>query len=107
MKRNSFIVAAIALVALVLPLAAPAQTTVSEDFTGTSTTNPWYFFNGACLTAGGAVGVEPLGNSSGQMPGCTAIGVGGAGPTYYNQALVGGYNGVAGNTQTLPDPKGH
>jgi type IV pilus assembly protein PilY1 len=107
MKRNSFIVAAIALLVLVLPLAAPAQTTVSEDFTGTSTTNPWYFFNGACLTAGSAVGVEPLGNSTGQMPGCTAIGVGGAGPTYYNQVLVGGYNGVAGNTQTLPDPKGH
>ncbi|HXZ59647.1 MAG TPA: PilC/PilY family type IV pilus protein [Steroidobacteraceae bacterium] len=106
--RNSFIVvAAAALAALVLPLAAPAQTTVSEDFTGTSTTNSWYFFNGACLTAGSAVGVEPSTSSAGQMPGCTAIGVGGAGPTYYNQPLVGGYNGVAGNGQTLPDPRGH
>ena len=107
MKRNRFIIAATALAALLLPLAAPAQTTVSEDFTGASTTNSWYFFNGACLTAGSAVGVEPSGNSTGQMPGCTAIGQGGSGPTYYNQPLVGGYNGVAGNSQTLPDPPGH
>ena len=107
MKRNRFIIAATALAALLLPLAAPAQTTVSEDFTGTSTTNSWYFFNGACLTAGSAVGVEPSGASGGRMPGCTAIGQGGSGPTYYNQPLVGGYNGVAGNSQTLPDPQGH
>jgi type IV pilus assembly protein PilY1 len=107
MNRNSFMVAAAALAALVLPLAAPAQTTVSEDFTGTTTTNSWYFFNGACLTAGTAVGVEPAAGSGGKMPGCTAIGVGGAGPTYYNENLVGGYNGLAGNSQTLPDPQGH
>ena len=69
MKLNSFIVAAAALVALVLPLAAPAQTTVSEDFTGTKTTNPWYFFNGACLTAGSSVGVEPSSSGGGQIPG--------------------------------------
>ena len=25
---------------------------VSEDFTGTSTNAQWFFFNGACLTAG-------------------------------------------------------
>jgi len=107
MNRNSFIVALAAVAALVLPLAAPAQTTVSEDFTGASTTNSWYFFNGACLTAGTAVGAEPSGTSGGQMPGCVAIGVGGSGPLYYNEALVGGYNGVAGNSQTLKDPAGH
>jgi type IV pilus assembly protein PilY1 len=107
MNRNSFIVAAAAIAALVLPLAAPAQTTVSEDFTGTTTSNSWYFFNGACLTAGSAVGVEPSGTSGGQLPGCTAIGIGGAGPLYYNENLVGGYNGASGSTQTLPDPTGH
>ena len=106
MNRNSFIVVLAAVAAVVLPLAAPAQT-VSEDFTGTSTTNSWYFFNGACLTAGTAVGVEPSGASGGQMPGCVAIGQGGAGPLYYNEPLVGGYNGVAGSTQTLKDPAGH
>ncbi|MGO9802853.1 MAG: hypothetical protein ACLPTL_05370, partial [Steroidobacteraceae bacterium] len=107
MNRNTFIIALAAVAALSLPLAAGAQTTVSEDFTSTSTTNSWWFFNGACLTAGSAVGAEPSGAGPGQMPGCAAIGVGGAGPLYYNEPLVGGYNGVAGNSQTLPDPVGH
>ncbi|HEX4387226.1 MAG TPA: PilC/PilY family type IV pilus protein [Steroidobacteraceae bacterium] len=95
----------VALVALAVPFGAQAQTTggsVADDFTGTSTSNPWYFFNGACLTAGTSTGVEPTTSSSGQVPGCTTIGT-----TYYNQPLVGGQNGVAGNTQTLPDPNGH
>jgi type IV pilus assembly protein PilY1 len=107
MNRNILLVVLAAVAALTLPLAAPAQTIVSEDFTTGSTTNSWYFFNGACLTAGTAVGVEPSGSSGGQMPGCTAIGKGGGGPLYYNENLVGGYNGVAGSTQTLPDPSGH
>ena len=93
-----------ALTALAAPFGAQAQTTggsVADDFTGTSTSNPWYFFNGACLTASTLNGVEPTTSSSGQVPGCTTIGT-----TYYNQPLVGGQNGVAGNTQTLPDPSG-
>src|SRR5579859_1399393 len=106
MNRRILLVLAAA-AALSLPFAAQAQTIVSEDFTGASTTNSWYFFNGACLTAGTAVGVEPSGNSAGQMPGCKAIGKGGGGPLYYNENLVGGYNGVAGSAQTLPDPVGH
>ncbi|HXY97497.1 MAG TPA: PilC/PilY family type IV pilus protein [Steroidobacteraceae bacterium] len=107
MNRNSLLVALASVAALVLPLAAPAQTTVTEDFTGTSTTNSWYFLNGACLTAGTAVGVEPSAGSAGQMPGCVAIATGGSGPIYYNEPLVGGWNGVAGNSQTLKDPTGH
>jgi type IV pilus assembly protein PilY1 len=107
MNRNRFIAAVIALAALMLPFAASAQTTVSEDFTGTSTTNSWYFFNGACLTAGAAAGSEPAGGAGGQMPGCTAIGIGGSGSLYYNENLVGGYNGATGTSQTLPDPVGH
>ena len=59
MNRNSFTAVLGALVALVLPLAAQAQSSVAEDFTKASTTNSWYFFNGACLTAGSATGVEP------------------------------------------------
>jgi type IV pilus assembly protein PilY1 len=101
MNRSRFITAVIALAALMLPLAASAQTTVSEDFTGTSTTNSWYFFNGACLTAGSAAGVEPSTSGGGHLPGCSA-------DSYYTQTLVGGYNGVAGNTTAqLPDPAGH
>ena len=99
-----------ALLALAAPLAAPAQTPVSEDFTSTTTSNPWYFFNGACLTAGTATGVEPTPTSMGQMPGCSTIAA-----SYYNKTageiLVGGWNGVAWNgsgpnTSTLPDPNG-
>lgn len=79
---------------------AIAQTTFSEDFTGTATTNAWYYSKGACLTASTATATT----SPGQPPGCTAI------ASYYsnnsNEVLVGGQNGVTGTTQTLPDPSG-
>jgi len=71
-NRNSFITVLAAL-ALGAPLSVEAQAGISEDFTGASTTNSWYFFNGACLTAGSAAGVEPIGGSAGLMPGCTSI----------------------------------
>src|SRR5215470_10153608 len=96
-SRATFVVTAI--VALAAPLAARAQTTVSEDFSGTSTNNSWWYFNGACLTAADqtAKGSEPTGNKGGQLPGCVAIGQGGNGPLYYNEPLVGGVNGVGTN----------
>ena len=72
------------------------QSTVSEDFTGANTTNSWYFFRGACLTASTA----SVGTSPGQLPGCLAVK-----SAYYNgENLVGGQNGVSGSSQTLPDP---
>ncbi len=76
---------------------------VTEFFTGTTTTNSWYFYNGACLTASSA---SP-GANPGQIPGCTAIK-----SSYYAttsdgaQSLVGGQNGVTGTADTLPDPTG-
>ena len=78
-------------------IAARANVNVEEDFTGTTTQNPWYFFNGACLTASTASTTAAPG--PGTPPGCTA-------DTYYNENLVGGYNGTSGTTQTLPDPVG-
>ena len=67
---------------------------VQEDFTGATTTNPWYFYNGACLTASSASATT----NPGSPPGCTK-------DTYYgSEPLVGGYNGVAGGATTLPDP---
>jgi len=57
-NRNSFITVLAALVALGVPLTVQAQAGISEDFTGASTTNSWYFFNGACLTAGTSAGLE-------------------------------------------------
>jgi type IV pilus assembly protein PilY1 len=73
-----------------------AQTTFKEDFTSAVTTNPWYFFNSACLTASSA----SIGASPGQLPGCLAV----KSTYYFGENLVGGTNGASGNTQTLPDP---
>src|SRR5881398_2095881 len=103
MNRNTFgtfrtVFAALA--ALSAPLAAHGQTLISEDFTGSTTSNPWSFFADACLTASSAAGVQPSGSGNGQLPGCVAI------QSTYNENLVGGQNGVAGSTQTLPDPNG-
>jgi type IV pilus assembly protein PilY1 len=86
------------LVGLGSPLASLAQSSVSEDFTGTGTSNSWYFFNGACLTAGpsSSVAVSP-----GQITSCLSIK-----SSYYNENLVGGANGVSGNSMQLPDPAG-
>jgi type IV pilus assembly protein PilY1 len=73
-----------------------AQTVYSEDFTGATTNNSWYFINGACLTASSA----SVGASPGQLPGCLAV----KSAYYFGENLVGGKNGVSGSTQTLPDP---
>jgi type IV pilus assembly protein PilY1 len=73
-----------------LPLAVQAQTTYTENFTGVATNNPWYFINGACLTAGAASGTT----SPGQIPACVGL------PYYPSKGdniLVGG------NTGKLPD----
>jgi type IV pilus assembly protein PilY1 len=95
-NRRSSIAVVAAIVAVAAPFALQAQSAVSEDFTSASTANSWYFFNGACLTAGSATGAEPTGGSGGQMPGCTTIK-----SSYYNETLVGGFNG------TFPDPVGN
>src|SRR5205807_3239656 len=101
MNSRSSIARLAALLVIAAPLVAPAQTPVSEDFTGTTTANPWYFFADACLTASAAAGVQPAGaGNNGQIPGCVAI------QSAYNENLVGGQNGVAGAAQTLPDPNG-
>ncbi|MGA7822575.1 MAG: hypothetical protein WCA14_00135, partial [Steroidobacteraceae bacterium] len=109
---NTKFTAAGVLLALALAAAsvAPAQTIVSEDFTRGSTSNSWYYFNGACLTASTAAGVQPTGSTQGQVPGCLTS----SAQAYYNstgspatphtETQVGGYNGAAGNAQTLPDP---
>jgi type IV pilus assembly protein PilY1 len=86
-----------------------AQITYSEDFTGASTANSWYYFNGACLTAGTAT----AGANPGAIPGCTSVL-----STYYSQnhpqsntsdpTLVGGYLGFLGSASSpaTPDPVG-
>lgn len=96
MFRNRALTLLLAVCALAFCGRSFAQTTsanVQEDFTGSSTNNPWYFYNGACLTASTASAT----NNPGTPPGCTA-------DSYYGEHLVGGYNGVAGGAVTLPDP---
>jgi len=77
-----------------------AQALFSEDFTGTTTANPWYFFNGACLTASS---LNPGANPSQNLPGCTSAAVKSA--YYPGENQVGGTNGAAGTAETLPDPQ--
>jgi type IV pilus assembly protein PilY1 len=103
MKPRISVAAMAAVLAAALSNAASAQTIFTEDFTGARTNNSWYFFGGACLTAGSTSNAV----SPGQLPSCISIA-----NSYYAQqrdndkALVGGVNGVAGNAQTLPDPSG-
>jgi type IV pilus assembly protein PilY1 len=79
-----------------------AQNTFTEDFTGASTSNAWYYFNGACLTAGNSAGTGTPGVTPGAVPSCASIA-----NSYYAQrpdndpVLVGGFSGV------LPDPVGN
>jgi type IV pilus assembly protein PilY1 len=105
MNRKSLIAALAAVVALAAPLIVEAQTQITEDFTKAKTTNSWWFFNGACLTASTLSGSEPTVSggvgSGGQIPGCTTIAT-----SYYNKTagehLVGGQT----LTNTTPDPSG-
>jgi hypothetical protein len=46
-----------------------AQTIFTENFTDANTTNQWYFFNGACLTAGTSTSTT----SPGLVPGCATV----------------------------------
>jgi type IV pilus assembly protein PilY1 len=46
-----------------------AQTVFTENFTDANTTNSWYFFNGACLTAGSSTSTA----SPGLVPGCITV----------------------------------
>jgi len=78
------------------PMASRAQTNISEDFTHPSTTNSWYFFNGACLTAGTGTSV---GSSPGSVPSCLS-----KVSTYYNENLVGGEKGYLGSTTAPGTP---
>lgn len=79
-----------------LPAASQAQTTYTENFTGTSTNNSWYFINGACLTAGGTAYTAT--SSPGQIPACVSGST--VLPYYVNK---GDGTLVGGNTGTLPD----
>jgi type IV pilus assembly protein PilY1 len=90
MKRSLRLLWLILVHASFMPGVASAQTvTYTENFTGVSTNNNWYFFGGACLTAGSSNATS----SPGQLPSCRSL----AGTYYSGQTLIGG------NTGSLPD----
>jgi type IV pilus assembly protein PilY1 len=66
---------------------------VQENFSGASTTNQWYFFNGACLTAG-STAWSLAATFPGTGPACV-------GDPYYNGVTLVGGN--SGNLNTTPD----
>src|ERR1700686_3530294 len=69
------------------PLGLKAQTvTYSENFTGGTTKNPWYYLHGACLTGGttAATVINTPGSPSavaGVIPSCASMT---SGSFYYN-----------------------
>ncbi len=93
-----------ALLSLLMLGTLPAHATVniSEDFTGSSTQNSWYYFGTACLTAGDMnAGTGSNSYGPGSPPGCNAIdGISKTNGGYGGETLVGGYSG------TLPDTVG-
>ncbi|HEY1891784.1 MAG TPA: PilC/PilY family type IV pilus protein [Steroidobacteraceae bacterium] len=115
MRGNRIWILALAIAGLALHCSPGfSQAIVSEDFTGTTTTNPWYYFTGACLTASKAAGTGTTGVTAGVPPGCTTL------QNYYDNsafstsdgALVGGYHGTATgstawNASTALDPAGN
>ncbi|HWX26261.1 MAG TPA: PilC/PilY family type IV pilus protein [Steroidobacteraceae bacterium] len=94
--NTKHLMAGLTLLCAVLAQRSHAQAAFKEDFTGATTTNSWYYFNGACLTASSAA----VGTPPGQLPGCLAV----KSAYYFGENLVGGTNGVSGTAQTLPDP---
>jgi type IV pilus assembly protein PilY1 len=110
MNKKLSITAVAAMLAMTFASVGRAQTISSEDFTGPTTTNNWYYYNGACLTTGTGVGTGTPGVTPGIIPSCKSLL-----SSYYqiqrgadsaNPVLVGGQNGTACSptcTQTLPD----
>jgi len=88
-----------AVVAAALSSVGSAQTTFTEDFTGATTSNQWFYFNGACLTAGGNAGTGTEGLVAGYLPSCASIK-----SSYYATRPDGDPTLVGGNSGTLPDP---
>jgi type IV pilus assembly protein PilY1 len=105
MNTKHLVAIAATMLAIVVPGTGAAQALFQEDFTGATTNNNWFFFNGACLTAGTGTSTS----SPGQVPGCAAVF-----STYYGVAdsssgktadanMTGGYAGYLGSS-TAPTP---
>ncbi|MGH8219197.1 MAG: PilC/PilY family type IV pilus protein [Steroidobacteraceae bacterium] len=109
MINRNFLASAVlvALATLFAPLSR-AQAPLQDDFTGTATQNQWFFFNGACLTAGTSsvsgnlgqpAGTDASGDQLYSLPGCLSIA-----SSFYNEVLVGGENGYLGSSSKPGTP---
>ena len=98
MNTKLCVSAVAALLIAALPAPGKAQPVYSEDFTGPTTSNSWYYFNGACLTAGSGVSVSGLG----QIPSCITVR-----STYYGENLTGGQNGASGSGHRVGEQLRH
>ena len=68
--------AVLAILAITFASHSQAQTSatnVSEDFTGTSTSQSWFYFNGACLTAGTTAYNTAIATPPGNIPSCLQV----------------------------------
>ncbi len=88
MNPKSFLTFGLCLMAAICISPAGAQTTYTENFTNPTTTNSWYFLNGACLTSGTSATTAPA------NPACVGL-------AYYPNK--GDTNLKGGATGTLPD----
>jgi type IV pilus assembly protein PilY1 len=102
MKTKHFSTALVLILgALAANLSGAQQVSFTEDFTGIASANDWYFFSGACLTAGNSVSTT----NPGKIPGCATIL-----SSYYNTAanadpyLVGGDSGFLGSNTAPAGP---
>lgn len=96
-KLHGFIALTLALAATVSAVADAQTVNYTENFTGGTTTNSWYFFNGACLTAG-STGYSAT-TSPGQVPSCASMT---SGTGYYNLNYAKGVPLVGGTNGTIP-----
>jgi type IV pilus assembly protein PilY1 len=103
MNVRALFAASVFALAIAMAPAARAQLLVKEDFTGTTTNSAWFFFNGACLTAG----TNTTSSSPGYVPACTSVL-----QSYYNLAndkdayLIGGASGYLGSSTAPSSPAG-
>jgi type IV pilus assembly protein PilY1 len=93
--------------ALLASAGADAQNTYSENFTGATTVNSWYFLGGACLTAGSTPYSTPSTTTPGQIPLCYTSSS--SRDAYYSglgDNTQGATNAGGGYAGKLPDPVG-
>lgn len=99
------LVALAAVILLACPGPGLAQVQYTEDFTGATSNNTWFFYNGACLTAGSSTSLV----SPGYIPGCSTVltsyyypVLATLGKTSSDNYLTGGDRGFLGSATAPP-----